>query len=192
MKEQFATPQQKRKGLNTSHRAAPIFCQLSCLQGCAVNLLNEIIQVRNSSLERRWRGEVQNIRSFICFHSMDARNQWRSQLEFFSPLLCCIVKKSSATTLKWFERETLAGTQFLLENNKKLVDARLSSCVIGYWIQLKSCKRNQSSFLNEIYENKESQCLNNLSRLYQCCLSNYSVCSLVWEVTWQKSMYEAD
>lgn len=51
---------------------------------------------------------------------------------FFSPLLCCIVKKSSATTLKWFERETLAGTQFLLENNKKLVDARLSSCVIGY------------------------------------------------------------
>lgn len=55
------------------------------------------------------REEVQSTRSFISFHSIDAINQQRSQLQFF-PLLCGFVKKLSATTLKWFARATLPGT----------------------------------------------------------------------------------
>lgn len=74
------------------------------------------------------RGEVQSTRSFISFHSIDAINQWRSQLQFF-PVLCCVVKKSSAPTLKWFARATLPGTISVWEQQK------ISRCQVEFVCQ---------------------------------------------------------
>lgn len=175
-----------------SHRVVRIFCRPSCLQGCAVNLFNETIQVKSSPPKRRW-GKGRNTKYkkfyFLSFHR--CYKSAGKSVAFFFPF--CLVSLKNHQPLHWNGlQEPLRQEQFLAENNKKLVDARLNSCVSGCWIQLKSCKWNQSSFLNEIYENKESQCLNNLSHLYQCCLSNYSVCSMVWQGNMTKSIYQAD
>lgn len=111
VEEQVATPPQKRKGLNTSHKTVPISCQLTCLQGCAVNLFNETMQVKNSSLKRRWgKGRSTENKKFYFFSFHRCYKSVEKSVAVFLPLLCCIVKKSSATTLKCFARATFSGT----------------------------------------------------------------------------------
>lgn len=67
-----------------SHGAVRIFYQLSCLHGCAVNLFNRMMQVKNSPPERRWgKGRIAKYKKFYSFNSTDAINQQGSLLRFF-------------------------------------------------------------------------------------------------------------